>query len=55
MKIYRVTIEAFGRYKTVDFEAATPEDAEEIGKDIFFEECNYGVSEIESGQEEASE
>lgn len=55
MKRYRVTIEGFNHCKSVDFEAATPEDAEEIGKDIFHEECNYGVSEIEADQEEGSE
>ena len=45
MAKYQVTIEGFGKDKTVEFDADTPEEAEEIGRDIFFEECNYGVSE----------
>ena len=39
-----VTIEGFNDCKVVEFEADTPEDAEKIGRDIFYEECNYGVS-----------
>lgn len=44
MAKYIVTIEGFNDCKVVEFEAETPEDAEEIGRDIFHEECNFGVS-----------
>ena len=43
MAKYIVTIEGFNDCKVVEFEADTPEDAEEIGRDIFYEECNYGA------------
>lgn len=44
MAKYIVTIEGFNHSKEVEFEADSLEDAEEIGKDFFHEECNYGVS-----------
>ena len=51
MKKYRVIVESPGYTSTHVFEAATPEDAEEIGRDIFHEECNYGVSEADENDE----
>ncbi len=48
MKMYQVCIEAPGLNETETFEAATPEEAEEIGKQIFFDTCNYGISEVET-------
>ncbi|CAM6433005.1 Phage protein [Citrobacter sedlakii] len=44
MAKYIVTIEGFSDCKVVEFEADTQEEAEEIGRDIFHEECNFGVS-----------
>ncbi|MHA7847156.1 hypothetical protein [Serratia sp. D1N4] len=51
MTKYRVTIEAPGYVSTHYFEAATTEDAEEIGSDIFHEYCNYGVSRVADDDE----
>lgn len=45
---YRVIIEGFSNSRSVDFEACSQEEAEEIGRDIFHEECNYGVERLES-------
>lgn len=47
MTKYRVVIEAPGLHEEVEFEADSPEEAEEIGKQEFFEVCNYGVSAVE--------
>lgn len=51
MKKYRVTIESPGYSSTHVFEADTAEQAEGIGRDIFHEECNYGVSEADENDE----
>lgn len=45
MKRYRVVIEAPGIQETHYFEADSLEEAEETGREIFFDICNYGVSE----------
>ncbi|WP_257008006.1 hypothetical protein [Hafnia paralvei] len=45
---YRIIIEGFSNSRSVDFEACSQEEAEEIGRDIFHEECNYGVERLES-------
>lgn len=47
MRKYKVVIEGFGSVKEFEFEAENAKEAEEIGKDFFFEECNYGVSEVQ--------
>lgn len=52
---YRVIIEGFSNSRTVDFEACSQEEAEEIGRDIFHEECNYGVERLESIPAQESE
>lgn len=46
MARYRVVVEAPGFQETHYFEADTQEEAEEMGRDIFFDICNYGVSEV---------
>lgn len=52
---YRVIIEGFSNSRSVDFEACSQEEAEEIGRDIFHEECNYGVERLESIPAQESE
>ncbi|WP_306587697.1 hypothetical protein [Hafnia paralvei] len=52
---YRVIIEGFSNSRIVDFEACSQEEAEEIGRDIFHEECNYGVERLESIPAQESE
>ncbi|MGC6230558.1 hypothetical protein VU677_07315 [Hafnia paralvei] len=52
---YRVIIEGFSNSRSVDFEACSQEEAEEIGRDIFHEECNYGVERLESIPTQESE
>lgn len=47
MAKYIVTVEAPGLQEVHEFEADTPEEAEEIGREIFFEVCNFGVSAVE--------
>lgn|GEM_PF-2699328 len=51
MKTYQVCIEAPGLNETETFEAATPEEAEEIARDIFFNTCNDGVTEVTEDDE----
>lgn len=51
MPMYRVVIEGFGEKKEHQFFAQNEKEAEEVGKDIFFEECNYGVSEVKNEQD----
>ncbi|QHJ79736.1 MAG: hypothetical protein [Caudoviricetes sp.] len=46
MAMYKVVIEAPGLQEEFEFEADTPEDAEETGRDMFFDVCNYGVHKI---------
>jgi len=47
MAMYKVFIEAPGlRCESREFEADTPEEAEETGRDMFFDVCNYGVHKI---------
>lgn len=55
MTKYRIDIEGPGFHKTELFEAETPTDAAMIGKDIFFTVCNYGIHEVEEGQEDQGE
>ncbi|MDW5502446.1 hypothetical protein R6Y99_21855 [Pseudomonas lundensis] len=49
MARYKVVVEAPGFQKTHYFEADTLEEAEETGRDIFFNTCDYGVSEAAEG------
>lgn len=50
MATYRVVIEDPSLQEVHEFEADSPEEAEELGRDIFFDICNYGVSAV-SGEE----
>lgn len=50
MARYKVVIEAPGLQETYEFEAETPQEAEETGRDMFFDVCNYGVSPVEGGE-----
>lgn len=43
-KRYNVCIEWPDGSKDVEFEAENDAEADEIGRDIFHEHCNYGVS-----------
>ncbi|MGR5949931.1 hypothetical protein ACT9TU_16540 [Raoultella planticola] len=47
MAKYRVVIEAPGLQEIFEYEADSAQEAEEIGRDMFFDICNYGVSAIE--------
>lgn len=46
MAKYRVVVEAPALQEVHEFEANSLEEAEEMGRDIFFDICNYGVSEV---------
>ncbi|CAI1205975.1 Uncharacterised protein [Serratia entomophila] len=49
MANYKVVVEAPGIQEVHYFEADTPAEAEELGRDIFFDICNYGISEADEG------
>lgn len=51
MPTYMVTIEYPGGTRSEEIEAETLTQAEDLGSDLFFSLCNYGVSEVESGNE----
>ncbi|HBV5156016.1 hypothetical protein JNA99_07455 [Klebsiella oxytoca] len=47
MATYKVVVEAPGFQETHEFDAESLKEAEEMGKDIFFDICNYGVSPVD--------
>lgn len=46
MPKYRVVVESPGLQESYDFEADNLAEAEELGRDIFFDICNYGVTAV---------
>ncbi len=46
MAKYRVVVESPGMQEVHEFEADDAKEAEEMGRDIFLDICNYGVSEV---------
>lgn len=46
MATYIVVIEAPGLLEEFTFEADSQEEANEIGRDMFFDVCNYGVHQL---------
>ncbi|EKA7569540.1 hypothetical protein [Enterobacter cloacae complex sp. 2024EL-00243] len=47
MPKYRVVVEAPGLQEVHEFEADNPEEAEEVGREIFFDICNFGISAVD--------